>query len=480
MNLGIQTLLPFPLFGKEFYQTLKNQLQGIELLVFDLETGGLPGFAKANPYGVTSGKEALCPYTGRILVGGLLDNSLKYMALQDDAERQIVQEVFSAMTRVYEAGGIILGHNLLGFDFSFLVGRAGLLGVPIPEWLSLVLRRENKYKAQKLRVVDTCLLIDARSVFGYTMSLSTLPGFWGRPFQAMGSDFGERWATNDPAVRKELLAYNCWNLVDTLCLAVYSGVLEQFRKIPSAPDPGQPLPVGDSWKATDYEGKLSSVWGSVPHLPPTDLVYFDWLTAPLPDLKAKGPGGNGWGRRKAETINEYPFSTSGRVDPLSMQVVGFVVANAKGVQVVLHPQDEAKAICEGLSVVAKMRMAGRVFTSERKGFLNILLFRASRYGMVLEPWLLGEQKTWLHDLSDACPSYEDKNGRLTEPVSAFAVRSGLLQGFADISLPPTYCGQDQALFNQEAQLRALAALNFISHSPLVAKVAPCSLLAMAA
>jgi hypothetical protein len=467
--------------AKEFYIATINHLNGklptgevvhpLRIEAFDIETGVNPSYTTENPFGIKEDKAALSPYTNEILLSGFMNQSLQTTHFCD-AEPELLAKTLDRLTDCHQKGGIVLGQNLVSFDLRMAVLHAARRhGLSIPSWLTETTSASAKYRLLQNRIIDTCRLFSQFSKFspaGTTIKLAYLARFWGRSdFESEGATFGTEWRNGDPQRRKALIAYNTWNLADSLVLAMMSGALDSFRPsaLPKLRDMIPARPKGLAWNGCDYQPDPAPIFASVPETPNSNVCYFDWITAPTAKLLSEGPFG-GWAKRsKDKTRLEWPFG-AGRQNAFGMQIVGFVAVSATGIEYVWNPGDEFDVIAKGLAVMDARRSDSRCFTDCVRSFRSLLTFRASLYNVILEPWVNGFRvKEWLRDVKQVSAAFGDGDGESEDTISRAAVSAGMLNDYADIDTVPTYCGQDATEFKERAIHTALAARHYIVTDP---------------
>ncbi len=389
----------------------------VEAGVLDLETGAAAGLGAFNDFYVETRDAGLCAAAGEILVSGVrpagnLEGLIQFFK---GGERRIIEKTFEACDHFCKEG-VVVGHNLLGFDLPFLAVRAGALGVSIPSWV-----------VSGERVVDTYKMFNGgRGKFSTGMlSLQETGALWGRtPDTESGANFGEIWRGGTDGQRELLRHYNMLNLIDTLCLAVHSGIL-------GWPDGVSVIPTQKfGWENDErYRFELEDV-------PDAETLnpFFQWITAPKPGLYEMGPRIiGGWGRTVSdESKSDYPRS-AGRLDAGATMIVGFVSSEGE----FLNTSDESTVIEKGIMEIERMtRDKGGIYTDDPHLSRNFVCLRLSLHGGILPPWF-GNSGIFV----------DDKIRGLGEDFVR-ALGSGL--GGVDARMP-LYCGQDEELFLKVAK-----------------------------
>jgi 3'-5' exonuclease len=137
------------------------------MIVFDIETGGLPedqlrallppfdpsevklgnlkdeakiaaklAEAEANHWQDFVGRAALSALTGRVLAIGYRSEKacvISHVDAVDGAEMMLVDQFWAQYRRCKSGRRNMVGHNIAGFDVPFLIRRSWLLGVDIPD-----------------------------------------------------------------------------------------------------------------------------------------------------------------------------------------------------------------------------------------------------------------------------------------------------------------------------------------------------------
>jgi hypothetical protein len=252
------------------------------------------------------------------------------------------------------------------------------------------------------------------------LSLQETGAIWGRtPDTESGANFGEIWRGGTDGQRELLRHYNMLNLIDTLCLAVHSGIL-------GWPDGVSVSPTKKfGWNNDErYQFALDDV-------PDAEMInpFFQWITAPKPGLFEAGPRIiGGWGRTSSEeSKSDYPRG-SGRMDAGATMIVGFISSEGSH----LNPEDESDVIEKGIMEIDRLSREGRgVFTDDPHLSRNFVCLRLSLHGGILPPWF-GNSGIFL----------DDKVRGLGED---FVRALGCGLGGVDARIP-LYCGQDGSHF----------------------------------
>lgn len=339
--------------------------------VLDLETGAAAGLGAFNDFFVETRDAGLCPAAGEILVSGVRpgEGVTGLVQYYKGGERRIVEKTFEACD-YFCREGLIIGHNLLGFDLPFLAARAAILGVPVPAWVT-----------RGDRVFDTYKMFNT----GYgkfatgMLSLQETAALWGRvPDGDSGANFGDLWRGGTDGQRDSLRHYNMLNLVDSLCLAVHSGALG--------------WPEGFVVEPTKVFGwsNCGEYSDSPQDISPCDISqpFFHWITAPKPGLLENGPRAiGGWGRTSStEARLDFPRG-AGRLDAGATMVVGYISSDAG----LLHPEDESAAIESGIAEIARLNEEGIApFTDSPGVSKNYICLRLSAHGGILPSWFSGD------------------------------------------------------------------------------------------
>lgn len=344
--------------------------------VLDLETAPAAGLPAFNDFFVETRNAALVPAAGEILLSGVRhpsdDGPAPLIQYHKGGEARIIEKTVEACS-AFARDGVIIGHNLAGFDLPFLAVRAAAHGMPVPAW-----------SVSGDRVLDTLRMFGGWGKFRTGMlSLQDTAALWGRePDLHSGASFGDLWRAGTAAQRDSLRHYNLLNLVDTVCLALHSGHL-------GTPEGTVPTPrvVQEIWQPSDgYEFEVET-----PNPPPPSPqpAFFQWITSPLPGLMEHGPFKKaGWGRTSAPAAKEdYPRG-SGRLDASSVRVVGFVSSRNQ----VLDLESEASAIALGVEEIRRLsEESGRVLTEAPHYAKSFICLRASVHGGILPPWFASEK-----------------------------------------------------------------------------------------
>lgn len=380
--------------------------------VLDLETGPQAGLGAFNDFFVETRDAGLCPAAGEILISGVRPdpNVDGFVQFSKGGERRIVEKTLESCGS-FIRDGLLVGHNLLGFDLPFLSVRAGVHGLAIPSWLS-----------GSDRILDTYRMFNTSfSKFSTGMlSLQETAALWGRePDTDSGASFGELWRGGTEGQRDSLRHYNMLNLIDSLCLAVHSGVLGQPSSATSIPT----LEFG--WEGTEeFEYELPA-----PPATRKNAPFFHWITAPVKGLFQNGPRRKaGWGKTIEDSVKkDYPRGT-GRLDAGACMIVGFLSSSRS----LLHLEGESQAIEGGLTELRRMNGEGITpYTENPAVFKNYTCLRISTHGGVLPPWF-----------SRYATLKDDRLRRLGDG-GLDAVALGL--GLSDIRIP-SFCGQDHGAF----------------------------------
>lgn len=336
--------------------------------VLDLETGAQAGLGAFNDFFVETRDAGLCPAAGEVLVSGVRPDPDTHGFVQffKGGERRIIEKTLDACS-IFVREGMLVGHNLLGFDLPFLAVRAGAHGIPIPSWVS-----------GSDRVFDTYRMFGSTfSKFSTGMlSLQETAGLWGRvPDGDSGANFGDLWRGGTEGQRDSLRHYNMLNLIDSMCLALHSGVLGMPLGATNAPS-----------KTFGWEDGGEYASGDLPIVPRTKKTapFFHWITAPIPGLLQNGPRKkSGWGKTVSEEAKkDYPKGT-GRMDAGACMIVGFSCSGGS----ILRSDCESSIIEKGLVELFKMRESGVVpYTENPSVFKNYTCLRLSVHGGILPRW----------------------------------------------------------------------------------------------
>jgi len=474
--------------GYAFFSALKVYLEGCPPICgLDLETGRCAPASGGTRYGIKYGAEALSPYTGEILLGGLINQALQYRGLSGE-EPAIVNGLREALEQCHQNQGIVFGHNVAGFDFPWIAYRMRHHRLAaLSDWFMDVFRPSNQYRLYQLRVIDTLKLFD-KGRFGHSgtrTSLATLSRFWGKRIPSEGANFGDQWRTGKPDIQRRLRDYNTWNLIDSLLLALFSGAVDGLRTAGVTPEANfrEDRLVGRAWNSAASSCEWTSEMNprkrpefvSEPKCSPRNTAFVAWLTAPLDNLLSSGPLGD-WSLvniRAWESRIAWPFF-NGREHFASVQIVGLVMAsNEGGVEMVWHPENEALAISEGLRLVRARSITSDLWCPNKKNFRALVALRASLYNLVLDPWVCGfGVREWLYELAAIQGDGSDAN-ECTDSVGKYAVWRGWLQCFYPLEYMPLYCGDDTSQYEAQVRNHALACREFIIDHPLTS-IAPAS------
>lgn len=130
------------------------------MIVFDIETGPLPTaeledripkFEAPSNYKdadkiaayITQKRldwiadAALDATTGQILAIGVLNTTTGEIRVLAGGERDILSAFVGIVMHVGGSGIPLVGWNIFGFDLPFIVRRAWILGVPLPQWIRI-------------------------------------------------------------------------------------------------------------------------------------------------------------------------------------------------------------------------------------------------------------------------------------------------------------------------------------------------------
>jgi DNA polymerase III, epsilon subunit and related 3''-5'' exonucleases len=359
-----------------FERAIKSAMSHRRLAVFDIETGRLKAFEGRNPYGVEVGMEGLHPLVGRVILGGLLTHDgagswrTVIHGVNDERvnEATILSELIGALDECFTQGGEVVAHNGLGFDLPFILRRAELLEVAVPHWMKVA---ATEWRPQ--RFIDTLRVFEVKRFVQTGISLTDLADIWSRPFESFGADFGAQWENRD--LRPTLVAYNVWNLRDTLALhAFLTDDLSPDTNLASR------VPVSEQWAQSEGFSPVQE-FEPLPMLP-ADVNVALWLVSPRPGLLEEGPSRRkGWASNLKEDTKLAYVSGAGRHDPRAVRIVGMVINGATGSTVVYEPSDEVAAIRNSLRELRKSIDRGYPVYLEHAGHFNRLLrLRLSRYG----------------------------------------------------------------------------------------------------
>ena len=446
---------------RDFLGSVKRYLNGVDFCVFDLETGG--DFKRGRQYGVPAGDEALVSHCAEILLAGVMPSSIGGYNLiyRDNDERHVLKTLVEHLEVVYNRGGTIVGHNIMGYDIPMVVDRCRLLDVQMPEWLSLAASKNNRGNFEQTRFLDTLYVFNPFSRFPkQSMSLSDTSLFWGRNLPSLGAKFGAMWKAGNEADRDSLMCYNLWNLIDSLSLAVFSGAGDFFgvhggefareTSIPRRPWTGSlqysPKPVPKRGGATVNEWKYP---------------IFTWITAPVPGLFESGLSATrGWGRISTEEAKlAYPHTT-GRQNPQATMIVGFIGFDGTANEVFLNAEDEIDAIGKGISWLEERKDSFQIWVDDIEGFRAMTVYRASLYNAITPEWVFFGRKDHMKSIQ----ALETKeSGHWT--LANVAQSKDVVECGADIVAPPLYCGQDLNRLADHASVWASAAQTFIASCP---------------
>jgi hypothetical protein len=350
---------------------------GTRFGVLDLETAPAAGLPAFNDFFVETRNAALVPAAGEILLSGVRHPSEQGPApliqYHKGGEARIIEKTIEACSS-FARDGVIIGHNLAGFDLPFLAVRAAAHGMPVPAWA-----------VAGDRTLDTLRLYGGWGKFRTGMlSLQDTAALWGRePDVHSGASFGDLWRAGTSSQRDSLKHYNLLNLVDTVCLALHSGRLGLPEGTTSSP--ASPQEIWQPSEGYEFEPEMPSPLPPSRPAPP----FFQWITAPLPGLMEHGPFRKaGWGRTSApEAREDYPKG-SGRLDASSVRVVGFVSSRNQ----VLDLESEAAAISLGLEEIEKLSASsGEVLTEAPHFAKGFICLRASVHGGILPAWFSSEK-----------------------------------------------------------------------------------------
>jgi len=442
----------------DFLRSLKGFLAGTDICVFDLEVGG-DGEA-GRRFGVHLGDEALCPQSAEVLLGGTMGSDIRGYELifADKDERAVVRRLVDQLEAVYNRNGVIMGHNIVGYDIPMVVARARILGVVVPEWLALSCAKTQRGNFTRSRIVDSLYLYSPFSRFSKQgMSLADTSSFWGRKFDSLGAKFGEMWRGNNSGDRAALQVYNLWNLIDSLSLAAFTGAADFYRSAPGSFSDTQEILL-PAWTPDEryVASSLPARGGGVVH---RERNVFAWLTAPLSGLYENGPSASkGWGRTvDDEKKIKYPYK-AGRQNPQAVQIVGFVGMGPDGAEVVLNVDNEISSISQGLTWIAKRREQ-KIWVDDLASFQSLAVYRASLYNAVVPDWLVCGGKSNLKDIG----SLDEADGHWT--VGNLAQAKGIVIDGSSVATPPLYCGQGEANIKDAAVIWGDAVEAFLSACP---------------
>lgn len=436
----------------------------MELSVFDLETGG--DLARGKRFAVPMGQEALHGHSAEILLGGVMDGDISgYEFLFGDGnERGLLHYLVQRLDAVYNAGGAIIGHNVVGFDIPMIVERCRLKKVVCPPWMALAASKMRRGQFERSRVFDTLHLYAPYAKFSSCgMSLGDTSAFWGRTFESHGAKFGEIWNNGEPDDRKNLKLYNLWNLLDSMSLAVFTGTADVVRGgagvgLDSSALPALPWAPSERYEAYPVPQRLTATATE------SDARVFTWLTAPVPSLFNDGPSATReWGQISSEDAKlKYPHQ-SGRQNPQAVRIVGAIGADADGVTFVFDRDDEAKAICDGLQWLNDRLGGARIWVQDMAGFRALAVYRASLYNGIVPTWVTYGQRDSLCDLSRLEAAGLDKGSAWT--IGNVAAARAMVSDASQVAHPPLYCGQAEDELREASLIWMDAARLFLSLSP---------------
>ncbi len=347
---------------------------GASFGVLDLETAPAAGLPAFNDFFIETKQAALVPAAGEILLSGVRQPSPESAPLiqyYKGGEPRIIEKTIDDCSP-FTRDGVLIGHNISGFDLPFLAVRAAAHGIPVPSWA-----------VAGDRVLDTLRLFGWGKFKTGMLSLQDTAALWGRePDLHSGASFGDLWRAGTAAQRDSLRHYNMLNLVDTVCLALHSGKLGTPTGVTL-----RSSVVQEVWQPSEgYEFELLAVEKPRPRTPTPP--FFQWITSPLPGLLEHGPFRKaGWGRTSSHDARlDYPRG-SGRLDASAVKVVGFVSSQNQ----VLDLESEAAAISAGLDEMRKLTVSfGRVLTEAPSYAKSFICLRASVHGGILPEWVAGD------------------------------------------------------------------------------------------
>jgi len=146
---------------------------------------------KAEKYKAES---ALRAERGRIICIGMLQADT--VEILEGSEKDMLPRAWERIRGAHNAGCVLVGHNIVGFDLPFLARRSMLLGIHVPSWVGEGLRRDA--------MVNDTMLIWACGVYGERISLRDLGiacGF------AAKDDIGPRFSAVYAEHRDQALQY---------------------------------------------------------------------------------------------------------------------------------------------------------------------------------------------------------------------------------------------------------------------------------
>lgn len=446
---------------RDFLGSVKRYLRGTDFCVFDLETGG--DFKLGRQYGVPAGDEALVSHCAEVLLAGVMPSSIGgyNLIFRDNDERTVLKTLVEHLECVYNRGGTIVGHNIMGFDIPMVVDRCRLLGVPRPEWLSLAANKGNRGNFEQTRFLDTLYVFNPFSRFPkQSMSLSDTSLFWGRNLPSLGAKFGAMWKAGNQADRDSLMCYNLWNLIDSLSLAVFSGAGEYFGSQSGEFSLAATMPSRPWVKSPRYSPKPVPMRGGC-SVKEWQHPVFAWVTAPVPGLFESGVSASrGWGRISTDEAKlDYPYTT-GRQNPQATMIVGFIGFDGTSKAVFLNSENEIDAISKGLSWLCERKDEVHVWVDDLEGFRAMTVYRASLYNAITPEWVFFGGKDHLKSIQSLATK---DSGHWT--LANVAQSKGAVERGDDILFPPLFCGQDLDCLTDQAGVWADSAEMFIGSCP---------------
>ena len=446
---------------RDFLGSVKRYLNGTDFCVFDLETGG--DFKRGRQFGVPAGDEALVSHCAEVLLAGVMPSSISgyNLIFHDNDERAVLKALVEYLECVYNRGGTIVGHNIMGYDIPMVVDRCRLLGVSRPEWLSLAASKSNRGNFEQTRFLDTFYVFNPFSRFPkQSMSLSDTSLFWGRTLPSLGAKFGAMWKAGNPADRDALMCYNLWNLIDSLSLAVFSGAGEYFGNNSGEYSLTATVPSRPWVAAPQYSPKRAPMRGGC-SVQEWRYPVFSWITAPVPGLFESGVSATrGWGRISTDEGKlAYPY-TSGRQNPQATMIVGFIGFDGASKAVFLDTENEIAAIGAGLSWLGERKDDVHVWIDDLDGFRSMAVYRASLYNAITPEWVFFGRK----DHFKSIQAMETKDsGHWT--LANVAQSKGVVERGEDVAAPPLFCGQDLDCLTNQASVWAESVEMFIGSCP---------------
>jgi len=159
---------------------------------------------------------ALHATTGTLAIVGFRhgENVIQYH-IGDMTEAAIIEASFAEILRCFDKGIIVSGYFIKGFDLPFLIQRAWILGIKVPQRIFQPFKPRYPW-SENLVCLQEVWLAGSGAQFGTRVSLATVLRELGLlPKSGSGADFGALWASD----QKAALQYNADDLACEMRLA---------------------------------------------------------------------------------------------------------------------------------------------------------------------------------------------------------------------------------------------------------------------